>query len=170
MSEKMYEALLYVMLAVTVATAICLLFFILALAGNLMKKSRRLPKMSLLLTAIGALLIGIYGYNHFYNLDFLPKGELNPSAIVSPDGHYEIRTYHYNRLFYRTARAEVVDTRSEKGRTIYFNDYDRSPAVSWLDHHIVKIGRETLDISKNEVYDFRNQTQKHKALPPQGRI
>ncbi|ANY70675.1 hypothetical protein BBD42_10200 [Paenibacillus sp. BIHB 4019] len=123
-----------------------------------------------MLTIIGASTVGIYVYNHFNNLDFLPKVELNPSAVVSPDGQYKIRTYHYNGLFYRTARAEAVDLKSGKSKTIYFNDYDRSPAVQWIGNSMVKIGRETLDISKNEVFDFRDNLQANKSLPPQGGI
>lgn len=141
MSEKMYDVLLYLMLAVTVATAICLLVFILLFVGSLFKKSKKLPKVSLMLTVIGAFVVGMYCYNHFNNLDFLPKGELNPSAVDSPDGQYIIRTYHYNGLFYRTARAEVVDMESGKSKTIYFNDYDRSPAIQWAHGGVVKIGR-----------------------------
>ncbi|MGG4145270.1 DUF5412 family protein [Paenibacillus algorifonticola] len=170
MSEEKYEMLLYLMIAGAVATAICLMVFILSFVGNLIKKSKRPPKVSLMLTIIGAFAVGIYCYNHFNNLDFLPKGELNPSAVVSPEGQYKIRTYHYTGLFYRTARAEVVNIESGKSKTIYFNDYDRSPAVQWIGNGVVKIGRETLDISKNEVFDFRDTSHENKTLPPQGRI
>lgn len=61
-----------------------------------------------------------------------------------------------------------MDMESGKSKTIYFNDYDRSPAIQWAHSGVVKIGRETLDISKNEVFDFRDTSHVNKTMPPQG--
>lgn len=168
MSNGLYTFLSIAAFIILFITTISFIFLVTKLIIRLMKKGE-FPKTSLLLTVIGGLLSFLFFYNHHNNLNFLPVGYLNEPTVLSQEGSMEIRTYHYLGMFSQMSRGEVLDKSSDKGKTIYFNDYDYNPKVEWINKNIVKIGRETLDLSKNEVYDFRKDPNKmnKKKLPPQ---
>ncbi|WP_028545596.1 DUF5412 family protein [Paenibacillus taiwanensis] len=166
MNNHVYVILFALSLGLLVTTIISMFIFFILLLLKWFRKERNFPKYSLIVSLVGVIFVSLYYYNYYYNLDFLPKGNLNES-VSSPNGKYEIRTYHFETIFNRMARAEVIEKSNNKAKTIYFNDYDYSPLVVWKNDQIVVIGRETLDITKCEVFDFRHERHRQTNLPPQ---
>lgn len=148
---------------ISVVAIVVFLFF---LVIKFRSKKKKFPKKSFSIAFFGFICVILFYYFHFYTFILLPTGYLN-QVVLSPDKQHEIRTYHYKSLYNRTSRAELIEIPSGKKQTIYFNDYDYSPFVEWIDNNSVKIGRETLDISKKEVYNFRLKKNIINSLPPQ---
>lgn len=166
MNNQIFNIISIIAVICIFVTLISIIYVFFRLITYFIRKSP-FPRIGLIAFLLSASLVMVYAYNFYNNLDFLPKGILNQS-ISSPNGQYEIRTYHYTNIFSRAARAELYEKESKRTRTIYFNDYDYSPYVEWLGNNRVRIGRETLDITKNERYDYRKEQLRHTELPPQG--
>ncbi|MCC3372450.1 DUF5412 family protein [Cohnella sp. REN36] len=166
MNEPTFTTILIIAFIILALCSASLLITVILIISNLFRKRRTFPKYFLSATLVVGFLVSIFFYNYYYTFNLLPKGELN-QVVSSPDGKLEIRTYHYNGLFNRMARAEVKYRESKKTKTIYFNDYDFNPLVMWISSDKVTIGRETLVISQNKSYDFRKDHTNENKLPPQ---
>ncbi|WP_238653478.1 DUF5412 family protein [Paenibacillus piscarius] len=166
MNNQLYIGLLVGAIIFGVTGLISLIISLILLIRMAFNKKTAFPKRSLItafITGAGCLL---FFYNQQNNINFLPKGYLN-STFESPDKKYEIRTYHYGSLFYRNARAELINKSNNNRSTIYFNDYDYSPLVTWKTNEVVLIGNVELDISKHQTFDYRKIKNHTKSVPPQ---
>jgi hypothetical protein len=127
-----------------------------------MRKKRLIITLSIL--GIAGFLI----YRNFFSLQGVPKGELI-RTIPSPNGEYSISTYFKNggSLSMDAARGELVDLRKNTRKTIYWNYPDEDPYVEWTNNSVVIIGNQTIDISKDETYDWRVDKKWVRELPRQ---
>ncbi|MDC3413201.1 DUF5412 family protein [Terrihalobacillus insolitus] len=76
-----------------------------------------------------------------------------------------IKTYHFEGIYGRAAKATLTDLKTDEEKTIYFNDYDYDPQVIWVSNKVVKIGREKLNINK-DIYNYRLDNENNRELPP----
>ncbi|PGN46134.1 hypothetical protein CN962_21150 [Bacillus cereus] len=117
---------------------------------------------SMLLIIIG------FGYWKFFSLQGVPKGELI-QTVKSPDGKYLIKTYFHNAgsLSADAVRGELVNLNTDSAENIYWNYPDADPYIEWVNKDSVRIGDQTLDISKKETYDWRDDDNHIKEMPKQ---
>lgn len=129
------------------------------------KKSKR--KVALVLFAALVIIIG-FGYWEFFSLQGVPKGELI-RTVKSPDGKHAIKTYFHNAgsLSADAVRGELVNLSSGSTKNIYWNYPDTDPYIEWIDKDRVRIGDQTLNISKKETYDWRDDDKHIKEYPKQ---
>ncbi|MFD3449374.1 DUF5412 domain-containing protein [Microbacteriaceae bacterium 4G12] len=134
-------------------------------AQGVIKKTKRKVLLVLLITF---LIFSVFIYWKFFSMQGVPKGELI-RTVQSPDGKYELKTYFHDggSLSSDAARGELVNKSSHRAKTIYWNYPDQDPHIEWINNHIVKIGDQTLDVSKNQVYDWRGKEKHSKELPKQ---
>lgn len=118
------------------------------------KKTKK--KVLLVLLAIPIIII-VFIYWKFFSLQGIPHGELI-RTVKSPDEKYIIKTYIHDggSLSRDAVRGELIDSRNNSTKNIYWNYPDKDPAIEWLDKNKVKIGNQILDISKQETYDWRD--------------
>jgi len=109
-----------------------------------------------------------FGYWKFFSLQGVPKGELI-QTVKSPDGKYLIKTYFHNAgsLSADAVRGELVNLNTDSAENIYWNYPDADPYIEWLNKDSVRIGDQTLDISKKETYDWRDDDNHIKEMPKQ---
>lgn len=134
-------------------------------AENVIKETKR--KVAIVLIAIVVILSGFI-YWKFFSLQGVPKGKLI-RVITSPDGQYEIKTYldDTDSLSANAVRGELSKKNSNSTKTIYWNYPDEDPYIEWVNNRTVRIGNQTLDISKNQVYDWRDEEKHSKEKPKQ---
>jgi hypothetical protein len=128
-------------------------------------KKRKFPTKRLLVFLLFPVISSVQFYNQYYNLNYLPAGELN-AVFPSPNENYDIHTYHFTGIYGENSKAVLVNTETEKENTVYFNWYDYDPQVEWVNNDIVKIGREELSIHQ-DTYDYRHDSDSLRTLPPQ---
>lgn len=126
----------------------------------------RKKSLIILLSILG--IGGFFIYRTFFSLQAVPKGELIRS-MPSPNGKYAISTYLKNggSLSIDAVRGELVDESKNTRKTIYWNYPDEDPYVEWTNNSIVVIGNQTIDISKGETYDWRDDEKRVRELPKQ---
>ncbi|KGP70953.1 DUF5412 family protein [Pontibacillus yanchengensis] len=129
------------------------------------RNNRKFPSKRLSASLIVLCIASVQFYHQYYNLDYLPEGELN-AVFPSPNENFEIHTYHFNVMYGMHAQAVLVNTKTEKENTIYFNWYDYDPSVKWIGNNNVRIGREKLSIHQ-DTYDFRHDPNSPRMLPRQ---
>ncbi|PFD96847.1 hypothetical protein COE15_10820 [Bacillus cereus] len=129
------------------------------------KKTKR--KVALVLFAALVIIIG-FGYWKFFSLQGVPKGEWI-RTVQSPDGKHAIKTYFHNAgsLSADAVRGELVNLSSDSTKNIYWNYPDTDPYIQWMDKDRVRIGDQTLDISREETYDWREDDKHIKKEPKQ---
>ncbi|PFN04498.1 DUF5412 domain-containing protein [Bacillus cereus] len=129
------------------------------------KKSKR--KVALVLLAALVIIIG-FGYWKFFSLQGVPKGELI-RTVKSSDGKHVIKTYFHNAgsLSADAVRGELVNLSSGSTKNIYWNYPDTDPYIEWVGKDKVRIGDQTLNISKKETYDWRDDDKHIKEYPKQ---
>ncbi|MGE7902280.1 DUF5412 domain-containing protein, partial [Bacillus paramycoides] len=113
-------------------------------------------KALIIIFSILVIIIG-FGYWKFFSLQGVPKGELI-QTVKSPDGKYLIKTYFHNAgsLSADAVRGELVNLNTDSAENIYWNYPDADPYIEWVNKDSVRIGDQTLDISKKETYDWRD--------------
>ncbi|KEK24609.1 DUF5412 domain-containing protein [Bacillus gaemokensis] len=121
------------------------------------KKTKR--KVALVLFSALVIIIG-FGYWKFFSLQGVPTGKLI-RTVKSLDGKHAIKTYFHNAGSLsadavREELGELVNLSSNSAKNIYWNYPDTDPYIEWIDKDRVKIGDQTLDISKRETYDWRD--------------
>ncbi|MEN1937503.1 DUF5412 domain-containing protein [Paenibacillus sp. 102] len=124
-------------------------------------------KVALVLLIALVMIIG-FGYWKFFSLQGVPKGELI-RTVKSPDGKHVIKTYFHNAgsLSADAVRGELVNLSSNSVQNVYWNYPDTNPYIEWIDKDRVRIGDQTLDISKKETYDWRQDDKHIKEQPKQ---
>lgn len=129
------------------------------------KKTKR--KVALVLFAALVIIIG-FGYWKFFSLQGVPKGE-RIRTVQSPDGKHVIKTYFHDAgsLSADAVRGELVNLSSDSTKNIYWNYPDTDPYIQWMDKDRVRIGDQTLDISREETYDWREDDKHIKKEPKQ---
>lgn len=134
-------------------------------AKNEIKKKKR--RVGILLLSLLVIIIS-FGYWKFFSLQGVPKGELI-RTVKSPDGKHAIKTYFHNAgsLSADAVRGELVSPSSNSTKNIYWNYPDTDPYIEWIDKDRVRIGDQTLDISKEETYDWRDDDKHIKEYPKQ---
>ena len=163
MNDTLYIVLFVIMFILGILTFSILLLFIIRLVFWLTKR-KTFPRKSLTCLLMSIIIFLFIFYNHYYNLNYLPNGELN-ATIDSPDGKNRIETYHFSKIYGENAKAVLVNNDSGDRKTIYFNWYDFDPKVVWESNEEVKIGRETLNIYTDH-YDYRHD-ENLRLMPPQ---
>ncbi|MGE7874860.1 DUF5412 domain-containing protein [Bacillus paramycoides] len=124
-------------------------------------------KALIIIFSILVIIIG-FGYWKFFSLQGVPKGELI-QTVKSPDGKYLIKTYFHNAgsLSADAVRGELVNLNTDSAENIYWNYPDADPYIEWVNKDSVRIGDQTLDISKKETYDWRDDDNHIKEMPKQ---
>lgn len=127
--------------------------------GDKLKRKIKLfvlyPSLFLLLIVCG---IAVYLY---YLINHIPEGEFT-HGYPSPNRQCTINIYVIDgTLSQFAARGELVNVHTGDKRTIYFNYPDENPYVKWLNNNEVVIGDKTLDITKSESYNWRDDTRVH---------
>lgn len=164
MDETLYKLVFvsfYLLLLIGISSLIILLIGV--LRWKLKKRAFPTRWMRTVIVLFGV--TGVLFYNLQFNLNFLPAGEQNAS-FPSPNGKYEVHTYHFTGMYGKNAKAVLVNTETSEKNTLYFNWYDYDPQVEWLDNDKVKIGREKLSIHQ-DTYDYRRDPDAFRTLPPQ---
>lgn len=152
MNEILYLALFLSFFIISLVSIIFLVVLFVKMVK--WKKGKYLfPRKTFFFTLSFLVVTGILYYNQYYNLDYLPSGEMNTN-IVSPNGKYSIKTYHFTGIYGENAKAVLVDLNKNKEKTIYFNRFDYDPYVEWVTNDQVVIGEEKLNIHK-DTYDYR---------------
>ncbi|WP_226035273.1 DUF5412 family protein [Aquibacillus saliphilus] len=167
MNETLYMFLFLLMFTMILVTAIFAVILIVGIVRGL-KSKRTFPMKRLVLFLVSFSISLILFYNQYFNLDYLPAGELNAS-FASLDSRYEIETYHFNGIYGMNSKAVLVELETGDSKTIYFNWYDYDPMVEWVNKDTVKIGRETLNIHDGS-YDYRHDPDVIRILPLQRKI
>ncbi|MES5929953.1 DUF5412 domain-containing protein [Bacillus cereus group sp. MG9] len=124
-------------------------------------------KALIIIFSMLVIIIGV-GYWKFFSLQGVPKGELI-QTVKSPDGKYLIKTYFHNAgsLSADAVRGELVNLNTDSAENIYWNYPDADPYIEWVNKDSVRIGNQTLDISKKETYDWRDDDNHIKEMPKQ---
>jgi len=114
------------------------------------------------------LIVGYIIYNLFFSLNSVPQGELIRS-IQSPNKRYVINTYihHGDSLSADSVRGELVEFKTQKKKTIYWNYPDKDPYVKWLNNSEILIGNQTLNVLKGQTYDWRDDDNWVRKYPKQ---
>ncbi|WP_084243193.1 DUF5412 family protein [Planomicrobium okeanokoites] len=163
MNEAFYVLMLFILFLLGLITFFLMLLLIIRVISWSQKKID-FPTKLLLSLLVSVLIFLTLFLNQYYNLNFLPKGVLN-TTVSSPNGIYNIETYHFTSIYGENAKAVLVNQESGERKTIYFNWYDYDPEVIWLSNREVRIGREVLDIY-NDRYDYRHD-ENIESLAPQ---
>lgn len=131
------------------------------------KGKRTKRKVAVVLLSILIAIIG-FGYWKFFSLQGVPKRELI-HTVKSPDGKHLIKTYFHDAgsLSADAVRGELVNLHSNSTKNIYWNYPDTDPYIEWIDNDRVRIGDQTLHISKKETYDWREDSKHVRELPKQ---
>ncbi|MDR4986909.1 hypothetical protein CN491_16065 [Bacillus cereus] len=124
-------------------------------------------KALIIIFSMLVIIIG-FGYWKFFSLQGVPKGKLI-QTVKSPDGKYLIKTYFHNAgsLSADAVRGELVNLNTDSAENIYWNYPDADPYIKWVNKDSVRIGDQTLDISKKETYDWRDDDNHIKEMPKQ---
>jgi hypothetical protein len=77
------------------------------------------------------------------------------------------RTKYGGSLSADAVRAELVNSKTNRKKTIYWNYPDVNPYVEWIDNDTVRIGEQSLNIAKGETYDWRKDDEWKRDLPKQ---
>ncbi|WP_020060255.1 DUF5412 domain-containing protein [Bacillus sp. 123MFChir2] len=128
------------------------------------KTKRKVGIVLLSMLIIGACFI----YWQFFSLQGVPTGKLI-RTIESPNGDYKLKTYFQDggSLSLDAVRGELVHLKTNSSKTIYWNYPDADPLVEWIDETTVKMGNQTLHISKQETYDWRDDENHKREYPKQ---
>lgn len=76
---------------------------------------------------------------------------------ISPQGDYILAAYRTNPGATVDFSIKVYLKNGEKQDLIYNAYHESQVDIFWLNNHIVSINGKTLDISRNERYDWRHQ-------------
>ncbi|MBP0723689.1 hypothetical protein J5Y03_00645 [Bacillus sp. RG28] len=64
--------------------------------------------------------------------------------------------YNYSGFInYKNVRVEIVNNKTKKSKTIYYNFVEGPLNIEWIDNDTIKIENKILNVEK-ETYDFRN--------------
>ncbi|PFI38739.1 hypothetical protein COI73_31035 [Bacillus cereus] len=135
---------------------------------NTKGKIKKTKGKSLIIIFSMLIIIIGFGYWKFFSLQGVPEGELI-QTVKSPDGKYLIKTYFHNAgsLSADAVRGELVNLNTDSAENIYWNYPDADPYIEWVNKDSVRIGDQTLDISKKETYDWRDDDNHIKEMPKQ---
>lgn len=120
---------------------------------------RRRVVLASLCVVLGAVLVAVWGYRHFTNLEDPPRGELIAER-PSPDGSRLLRLSKIDDggvvgdVFYRADVTEGAAAGS--ARLIYYDapeNFDAS-SYAWVDARTVRIDGRLIDVITGR-YDFR---------------
>ncbi|PHS34994.1 MAG: hypothetical protein COA82_06310 [Alkaliphilus sp.] len=169
MSNTLFIIIMYFAFLILFATIASLFILVAKVIFGFANRTHIANKNHWVLFLLSVVLLSLYYYNIYCNIEFLPKGYLN-QMVSSPNGELQISTYNYSGfhlgLHFRAARAAVYNVDTGESKTIYFNNYDYDPYVEWMNNSKVIIGRETLDVDR-DIYDFRRELKRHTKLPRQ---
>lgn len=155
MNNMFFNFLTLIVIFITLCTIILSIIFIIKLIIYLLCKNKNFPSKILTVIIIGILVSSLYWYNFNHNINFLPEGYLN-ETVISPDGQREIRTYNFSGfIYYKNLKAEVVDIKTNKAKTIYYNSEKGAISVNWIDNKFVTIGEIVLNVDE-DIYDYRD--------------
>ena len=121
-----------------------------------MKRKKMIILSIVLLVVISTLVYGFYYF--FYDMNHLQDGELL-SVHNSPSNKYTLNVYLLNggATVSYSIRGEIVDNNSKKEKNIYLKYRQEEADIEWESDDVVIINGIRLDISKNEIYDWRRQ-------------
>ncbi|WP_438431546.1 DUF5412 family protein [Gorillibacterium sp. sgz500922] len=165
MNESRFAIGLLFSYALALLGLICLPFLLAQIVKRKKRNDRRFPVLLALVSFVPLLVSACFVLSYALTLVNLPAGILN-HAYRSPDRSLTIRTYHYTGYWYDKAKAVLVDNKSGKRKTVYYNAKDYSPKVEWMDESRVRIGRVTLNLAKGETFDYRKSGEST-VLPDQ---
>lgn len=96
-------------------------------------------------------------YNHFYNLQKVPKGEYLQSS-TSPDNTYKVNFYLANggATTSTSIRGELEDLKTKKTKNIYWNSPEESVRVIWTDESTVIINGREIKLPDGK-FDYRRE-------------
>lgn len=155
MNNVIFNFLTLMVILIFLSTIVLIMIFIIKLITHSLHKNKDLSFKILVVIIIGIIIISIYYYNYNHNLEFLPKGYLN-EIVISPNGQREIRTYNFSGfIYYKNLRAEVIDIKTNKSKTIYYNTEKGKINVKWINNNIIAIGDIILNVDE-DIYDYRN--------------
>ncbi|MGM9987629.1 MAG: DUF5412 domain-containing protein [Bacillaceae bacterium] len=123
---------------------------------ELVKESnKKLFKGCLTFILIIIVLLGWLVYHFFYSMNSLPKGEFI-NQFESPTGAYVINIYRSDggATTSYAIRGELVTTKTNKQKNIYWEYHVENAEVSWESDHVVMINGKKLDVRK-DTYDYR---------------
>ena len=107
----------------------------------------------IIIASIGASFFGIY---HFVNLFKENTSEYTLlQTSVSPDGSYTLNVYRTEPGATTDFSIKVFLESGKKEKRIYDAYHEKSVDISWLDNERVCINGKTLNLAKDETYDWR---------------
>ena len=102
--------------------------------------------------------LSVFGIYHFANLFREDTSEYTLlQTSVSPDGAYKLNAYRTEPGATTDFSIKVFLESGKKEKRIYDAYHEKSVDISWLDNERVCINGKTLNLAKNETYDWRKE-------------
>ncbi|GAC42789.1 DUF5412 family protein [Paenibacillus popilliae] len=107
---------------------------------------------------IALIWIGIKGFNYYFFecMSCLPKGEFL-QEVTSQDKQHSLKAYLVNEHSTTpyAIRVELMELRTKKTKTIYWNFPQRTVEMKWKDKDTIDISGIVLNIENGDIYNKR---------------
>lgn len=100
----------------------------------------------------------------FYSMDDLPTGEYMFSS-TSPDGTYTLKAFKIENCLGTAVRGELTtNSKIVSPKNIYWSTDFSTANIVWNNSSLITINDTMLDLSQNNVYDSRDESDVEYSL------